>query len=91
MSSSTNVPREEGTENLGESFRTSIIICAVITWVIAAVFVCMRFYTRRWLLRVLGAEDWVLLGSLAFSAINSAGFVERKRCSLFLRLMVSSC
>ena len=78
----SSVASDGSTEDRGESFQTSIIVCAVVTWVIAAVFVGMRFYTRRCLIRVLGAEDWVILASLVVSAINSAGFIERW-CFLF--------
>jgi len=69
---------EHFVEDRGRSHQTTIIACAVATWSVAAAFVGMRFYTRRWLLNVIAAEDWVIVGALVFSAAESAGFIERE-------------
>ncbi|KAJ9143703.1 hypothetical protein NKR23_g6266 [Pleurostoma richardsiae] len=68
---------EHFVEDRGRSHQTTIIACAVATWSVAAAFVGMRFYTRRWLLNVIAAEDWVIVGALVFSAAESAGFIEQ--------------
>ncbi|KAB5516937.1 hypothetical protein GE09DRAFT_574246 [Coniochaeta sp. 2T2.1] len=60
--------------------QANIISCAVLTFLIASLFVALRFYTRVRLVRgarVLGAEDWVILASLFFSGLNSAGAIEQ--------------
>jgi hypothetical protein len=43
------------------SYQTDIIVCAAVTAAIGTVFVALRFYTRRYILHVLGAEDWLIL------------------------------
>lgn len=63
--------------NPADSYQANIIVCAVITWIIAAVFVALRFYTRRWLMHIIGWEDGVILASLFFSALTSAGEIEQ--------------
>ncbi|KAL2261436.1 hypothetical protein VTK26DRAFT_4180 [Humicola hyalothermophila] len=61
-----------------QSYQVNIIACAVITWVIGATFVALRFYTRGCLLRnVLGAEDWLILVALVFSGATCAGMIEQ--------------
>ncbi|KAK4201993.1 hypothetical protein QBC40DRAFT_252502 [Triangularia verruculosa] len=78
MSSPSNVTFPELTSNPDESYRTNIIACAVITWIIGAVFVGLRFYTRGMLLQnVLGAEDWFILLALVFAAATCAGMIEQ--------------
>ncbi|KUI52694.1 hypothetical protein VP1G_00015 [Cytospora mali] len=57
------------------SHQGSIIACAVITWLIAAIFVGMRLYLRGRVMKVMGLEDWVILASLIFSGCNSGGFI----------------
>jgi len=54
-----------------ESFRmatsnrpTGIIIAWVVMTALAGVTVALRFYTRRFILRILGPEDWLILVSL---------------------------
>jgi len=63
--------------NSNESKQVDIIVCAVITWLAAAVFVAARFYTRWFLVRVLSWEDWAILIALVFAALNNAGMIER--------------
>ncbi|TDZ65226.1 hypothetical protein CTRI78_v003487 [Colletotrichum trifolii] len=53
----------------------SVIPVAVTSAVIAAVFVCMRFYTRARLLGALKWDDWTILLSLLFAMATSAGTV----------------
>lgn len=50
-----------------DSLQANIICAVIITWVISAVFVAARFYTRYYLVRVIGLTDWFLLLSLVFS------------------------
>ena len=74
-------------EDQGTSYQTNIIVCAVITWLIAVAFVAMRFYTRRVLLRVLRWEDWMIVVALVFAAANNAGMIERMSKSSVLSSM----
>ncbi|KAK3325949.1 hypothetical protein B0H66DRAFT_580695 [Apodospora peruviana] len=63
--------------NPSESYQVNIIVCAALTWVVGAVFVALRFYTRGYLLQnVLGTEDWFILVALVFSGATSAGMIE---------------
>jgi len=65
--------------NPSESHQTDIIVCAALTWAIAAVFVGLRFYTRVRLLRNgLGGEDWTILVALLFAGATCAGMIERE-------------
>ncbi len=65
--------------NPSESHQTDIIVSAVICWVIGAVFVGLRFYARAVLLRnAIGIEDWLIVVALVFSALTSAGAIERE-------------
>ncbi|KAK0720161.1 hypothetical protein B0H67DRAFT_460454, partial [Lasiosphaeris hirsuta] len=64
--------------NPQDSYQTNIIVCAVITWIIGAAFVGLRFYTRgRLLQNVLGAEDWTIVVALVFSGATCAGMIEQ--------------
>ncbi|KAK1760163.1 hypothetical protein QBC47DRAFT_448749 [Echria macrotheca] len=78
MASTSPFPVPGLSRNPGESHQVDIIVCAVLTWVIGAVFVGLRFYTRCRLLRnVLGAEDWTILVSLVFAGATCAGMIEQ--------------
>lgn len=68
--------------NPSETLQANIIACSVVTWVIAAVFVGLRFYARGRLLgNVIATEDWLILVALVFSGATSAGMIEREsRC-----------
>lgn len=44
--------------------QVDIVACAVITYVIALIFVLLRFYTRGWINHVLGPSDWCILPAL---------------------------
>lgn len=57
------------------SSQGQVLACAIATWVIAALFVGLRFYLRGHLLKVLGREDWTILTSLVFSGALSANFI----------------
>jgi len=64
--------------NPNETYQANIIVCAVLTWVIGAGFVGVRFYTRcRLLHNGLGAEDWTILAALVFAGATCAGMIER--------------
>ncbi|KAK4679760.1 hypothetical protein QC764_206975 [Podospora pseudoanserina] len=78
MSSPSNVTFPNLTSNPDESYQVNIIACAVITWVIGATFVGLRFYTRGIILHnILGAEDWLILLALVFAAATCAGLIEQ--------------
>lgn len=47
-----------------DSRQGNIIAASVVTWVIAAVFVGLRFYTRGRIVRALNSSDWCILISL---------------------------
>ncbi|KAM6512063.1 hypothetical protein FALCPG4_017050 [Fusarium falciforme] len=53
--------------NLNESRQANIIVCAVLTWVFALTFVCLRLYTRARLTRCFGGEDWILVTAMVSS------------------------
>lgn len=57
------------------SYQGNVVACAVATWIIAAVFVGLRFYLRGRLMNVLGREDWTILMSLVFSGGVSASYI----------------
>ncbi|KAL2154551.1 hypothetical protein VTH82DRAFT_3227 [Thermothelomyces myriococcoides] len=63
--------------NAGRSLQPDIIACSVITFVIAATFVVLRFYTRGWLNNVLGPSDWCILPALLCAAGVTASALER--------------
>lgn len=55
------------------NLQTSIIAAWVVMTVLAATTVCMRFYTRRLILHILGVEDWLILASMVRSRRGFAG------------------
>lgn len=57
------------------SYQAHVLACAITTWVIAALFVGLRFYLRGHLMKVLGREDWTILVSLIFSGGLSVCFI----------------
>ncbi|KAJ0116987.1 hypothetical protein J7T55_003402 [Diaporthe amygdali] len=65
----------DGVIDLSESYQGNIIACAVLTWLISALVVGSRMYLRGHLMKLLGAEDWVILASLFFSLAQSIGFI----------------
>ena len=70
-------PPPDLVSNPAENYQANIIACAVLTWAIAALFVALRLYTRRCLVHILGWEDRVIVVSLLFSALSSAGTIEQ--------------
>lgn len=62
-----------------DSLAPNIIVCAVVTWAIAAVFVALRFYTRTRILSVIGWSDWLILISWIFSCGVTAGAIEQSQ------------
>ncbi|KAK3693354.1 hypothetical protein B0T22DRAFT_496179 [Podospora appendiculata] len=60
-----------------DSRQVNIIAASVICWVIAAVFVALRFYTRGVIIRVIGWTDWSILLALIFAGATSAGLIEQ--------------
>jgi hypothetical protein len=49
----------------------SVIAASVVTFVLTAAIVALRFYTRIKIVRVLGAEDWTILVALVRLAVAS--------------------
>ena len=62
-----------------DSLVTNVIVCAVVTWAIAAVFVALRFYTRTRILSVLGWSDWLILTSWICSCGVTASAIEQSQ------------
>jgi hypothetical protein len=50
--------------NPARSLQPDIVVCAVLTFLIASTFVVLRFYTRGYVNRVLSASDWCILPAL---------------------------
>ena len=42
----------------------SIITAFVLMFTMATIVVCLRFYTRRMILRIFGIEDWLIMVAL---------------------------
>lgn len=61
-----------------ESNSGGLVTSAVITVVVGAIFVGMRFYTRAYIVNALGPSDWAILVALVFSIGNSAGTIHRE-------------
>ena len=57
-------PSQDIAELPHDNVQPNLISCAVITWVIAAVFVGLRFYARRIVINAWGISDWLILASL---------------------------
>jgi len=47
-----------------DSLQANIIVCSVLTWAIAALFVALRFYTRVAIIKAVTWSDWCILVSL---------------------------
>ncbi|KAJ0115434.1 hypothetical protein J7T55_012714 [Diaporthe amygdali] len=60
-----------------DSFVPNVIVCAVVTWVIAAIFVALRFYTRTRIISVIGWSDWFIFASWFFSCGVTASAIEQ--------------
>ncbi|KLU82113.1 hypothetical protein MAPG_01190 [Magnaporthiopsis poae ATCC 64411] len=50
-----------------ESQQAGLYFCAGFTWLVGGCFVALRFYTRRQVLRILGAADWCILAAWVFA------------------------
>ncbi|KAH6985210.1 hypothetical protein EDB80DRAFT_869215 [Ilyonectria destructans] len=57
--------------DLGGTRQANIVVCAVLTWVFALIFVCLRLYTRTRLTRSVGYEDWALVAAMLSSTASS--------------------
>jgi hypothetical protein len=60
-----------------QSHQANIIVCAILSWMIATGFVAVRFYTRWRIVYVLGVEDWMLLVALILSGLNMAATIRQ--------------
>ncbi|KAM7184490.1 hypothetical protein V8F33_012951 [Rhypophila sp. PSN 637] len=65
-------PIPKGPGNDDDDLRPNVIACAVVCFAISAAAVAARFYTRKVLVRTIGAEDWLALAALVL-AIGSTG------------------
>ena len=74
-------------ERAHDSLRPNIYASTVICWLIAALFVGLRLYTRSVIIRVLGPTDWSILTALVFSLATSVGTIERE----YLYLQTQTC
>ncbi|KAK0730970.1 hypothetical protein B0H67DRAFT_639413 [Lasiosphaeris hirsuta] len=61
----------------GRSLQPDIIVCSLLTWLIAVTFVVLRFYTRSRLNHVLGPTDWCILPALLCAAGVSVSSIEQ--------------
>ncbi|KAH7071774.1 hypothetical protein FB567DRAFT_538784 [Paraphoma chrysanthemicola] len=52
-----------------------IAACAIVTVILAGLFVILRFYTRTRMLNILGRDDWFILAALLFSVANTVAMV----------------
>jgi len=60
-----------------DSKQPDIIACGLITWLIAAAFVWMRFYTRVAINRIrLGPSEWTILAALVSQHPSMACLLE---------------
>ncbi|KAK3896661.1 hypothetical protein C8A05DRAFT_20412 [Staphylotrichum tortipilum] len=57
--------------------QSPIIALWVIMTTLAAVTVCMRFYTRRLILHILGPEDWLIAVAMVFALGTCVGFIRQ--------------
>jgi hypothetical protein len=63
-----------------ESHQANLIAASVVTWVLGALFVALRFYARGFLLRnAIGVEDWLIIVALVFSGATCASMIEREQ------------
>lgn len=72
-------------ERAHDSLRPNIYASSVICWLIAAILVGLRLYTRGVIIRVLGPTDWSILAALVFSLATSVGTIEREYPMLFIQ------
>ena len=56
----------------------SVVVCAVVLPVLAAVAVALRFYVRVKLLRAVKAEDWLILAAMV-RCLSGCCYAERCR------------
>ena len=65
MSGTGGTPPGPATTDLPhDSLQPNIIAASVACWTIAAIFVALRVYTRKWIINVFSASDWCILASL---------------------------
>ncbi|KAK0631429.1 hypothetical protein B0T14DRAFT_2939 [Immersiella caudata] len=57
--------------------RAELYAAAIICWVIAAIFVALRFYTRGVIIRALSISDWCILLAVLFSAGEAAALIDQ--------------
>ncbi|GAB1309882.1 Rhodopsin domain-containing protein [Madurella fahalii] len=60
-----------------DSLQPNIIASSAICWVVAACFVGLRFYTRGFIIHVIGHSDWSILVALVFAAATCGGVIEQ--------------
>lgn len=60
-----------------DNLKANLYACIIICWIVAAIFVGLRFYTRGILIRALGVSDWFILLALLFSAGEAAACIDQ--------------
>ncbi|KAL2271411.1 hypothetical protein VTJ83DRAFT_782 [Remersonia thermophila] len=64
-------------EHPSRQLQADIAACSVITFLIASIFVGLRFYTRGYVSHVLGWSDWLILPALLCSAGVTGSSLEQ--------------
>ncbi len=70
----TEVLQLQSTPGIGYNLKPNIIAASVTTWVLAAVSVGLRLYTRSRIIKVIGPSDWVLVVSLVSLPLVSCSY-----------------
>ena len=71
---STNEPTPRPTE----IHLDGLIAFSLVTWCLGALFVSLRIYTRRFVIRVMGLEDWAIVVAAVVAAALTGVIVARK-------------
>ncbi|KAK4172281.1 hypothetical protein QBC36DRAFT_77871 [Triangularia setosa] len=76
---STDLPDEtESPENIA----LNVILASVLAPVFAIIFVALRFYTSRFILRVIHKDDWLILVAVVLSVVYSATLITMTKFGL---------
>ncbi len=71
-----------------DSLQPNIIASAVVCWLIAAVFVGLRFYTRASIIHALNLSDWCILASLV-GQNHALGFSPGPRADMLKKVFAA--
>lgn len=64
----------------------NLIAACIITWLISAVMVCARFYTRSTITRTMGSSDWFIFASMVRNLSSHPTGIEGANGRLSLTL-----